>query len=76
MPTTNIDNVKIEHSGDVNRGLEYLRSNWNDTYILEVFRDARTSSDNDGVFKVPGIDGHYVLRHSGGDSFSLGWRSE
>lgn len=75
MPEVFIGEVKIKHEGDVDQGLRYLREHWNDAYILEIFKDARTSSDRDGVLKINGIEGYYVLRYLGDDTFSLSWRA-
>ena len=51
---------RIENNGDVNKGLEYLRNHWNDRYVLDVFENARTSTNHFGDFKINDINGTYV----------------
>ena len=71
-----IDGCRIEHNGDVNKGLRYLRDHWNDRYVLDVFEDARTSENRRGSFKVPDTNGHYVLEFIEEHNFSLYWRED
>lgn len=74
MAEISIENVVIEHDGDVDQGLNYIRDHWNDRYVLEAFQDARTSSDRDGTIKIENIEGYYILRHLSDNRFSLIWR--
>ena len=70
-----IDGTRIEHNGDVNTGLEYLRNHWNDAYVLEKFENARTSADYQDSFTVNGVDGFYILKRLGDRHYSLRWSS-
>ncbi|MBP9714894.1 MAG: hypothetical protein KBD52_00160 [Candidatus Pacebacteria bacterium] len=65
--------ITIKHNGDVKTGLDYIRNYWNSNYVLKVFKDARSSSDHDGVLKIDDVEGFYLLRHLKGDTFSLKW---
>ena len=65
----------IEHNGDVDKGLDYLRNHWNDRYILDVFENAKTSQYRSGDFKIQDINGIYVLKYLSEHHYSLSWRS-
>ena len=73
---TTIYGTEIEHNGDVDKGLEYLRNFWNDSYVLDVFENARTSVDRKADFRPNTYvgDGMYVLRFIGPHHYSLEWR--
>ncbi len=66
---------KIEHNGDVNRGLEYLREHWDNEYTLSVFRNAKTSEYRTADFRIQGVDGTYILKFIGEHHFSLSWKN-
>lgn len=66
---------KIDHKGDVNKGLSYLKNHWNDRYVLDVFENARTSMNHLGDFKVQGINGTYILKFIGEHHYSLSWKN-
>lgn len=69
VKTRRIENVTIEHNGDVENGLKYLDYNWKDPYVLQAFSFARNSSNHTGYFIAYG--NHYILKHLRGDRFSL-----
>ncbi|HTE49109.1 MAG TPA: hypothetical protein VK675_04335 [Candidatus Paceibacterota bacterium] len=70
-----INNCKIEHNGDVNIGLDYLKNHWDDRYVLDVFENAKTSENHFGDFKINGINGTYLLKYIGEHHYSLTWRN-
>ena len=70
-----IYNCRIEHDGDVNKGLHYLKDHWDDRYILDVFENAKTSTDRSGDFRIPNVEGTYVLRSIGEHHYSLHWKN-
>lgn len=74
MNTTTIYGTDIENNGDVDHGLDYLRNHWNDSYILDVFENARTSRDYKAYFKVPDTKGSYLLKFISLHHYSLEWR--
>lgn len=71
---TKIYECDIENNGDVNTGLEYLRNHWNDSYVLDVFENAKTSSDNIADMKIQGVNGTYILKYISNHYYSLSWR--
>jgi hypothetical protein len=67
METTKIYDYTIEHYGNVPRGLEYLRNNWDTEEVKEIFRNSRAEADQNVHFSA-NIDGsieHYILTHTG-----------
>jgi hypothetical protein len=76
MQSTTIGGTKIDHKGDVDNGLTYLRNNWSDSYVLDAFENARTSRDRQATFRSDKYagSGMYVLKYINERHYSLEWR--
>ncbi len=72
-----IRGTTIEHNGDVDNGLKWLRNHWDDAYVLDIFENAKNSRDNVGEFRIEDVKGTYLLRCIDKDShnYSLSWRA-
>lgn len=73
--TETIYGTEIEHNGDVQMGLDYIYRHWNDSYILDVFENAKTSADYKARFKInfDHSNGSYVLTYVSPHHFALSW---
>lgn len=76
MASRTIYGTEIEHNGDVDNGLEYLKNNWNTGYIADVFENAYSSYDHMARFRIPGDNstGSYVLKYIAQKHYSLSWQ--
>ncbi len=75
MESRTIYGTEIEHNGDVDNGLEYLKRNWNTDYVADVFENAYSSYDRVARFRIPGSNerGSYVLKYIAQKHYSLSW---
>ncbi|MCE9585455.1 hypothetical protein K8Q94_02435 [Candidatus Nomurabacteria bacterium] len=72
---TKIYECDIENNGDVDHALEYLRNHWNDSYVLDFFENAKTSSDYKADMKIQDVNGTYVLKYISPHYYSLEWHN-
>ncbi len=70
---TKINECDIENNGDINHALDYLRDHWNDSYVLDLFENAKTSRDQKADMRIPGYGGTYVLKYISPSYYSLDW---
>ncbi|MCX6747659.1 MAG: hypothetical protein NTW98_01795 [Candidatus Nomurabacteria bacterium] len=74
--TETIYGTDIDHSGDVNDGLTWLRRNWNDAYVLDQFANAKRGPDYKAYMKIPNESGTYILKYISEHHFSFSWVNE